>query len=141
MKNVTVKIYAITSKVSGAEVWRGEAISPEKAIWCMAMDAGYKSVADMNEASADDGSDLVVTEVNTLEIVSLFNGEERRRVSTTVEDFFVTSRSLAWGDGWGQCAIGTRAELEAVGGYQQAEGDDEWIIPMRQGYMFARVTE
>lgn len=63
MKNVTVKTYQIASKISGAVVWTGEAISPEKAIWCMALDAGYKSVEDMRAASQDDGSHLVVTQV------------------------------------------------------------------------------
>jgi len=62
-----------------------------------------------------------------MEIVSLFNGEERRaRAVTTIEEISRTSAELARGDGWGQRVRGTLEELREVGAWENQYGG--WLL-------------
>lgn len=99
----TWKTYSITSKTSGAEVWRGDAVSAERALWAMARDAGYSSHEEACKASGGDGSDLVVKEVGSLRedakvIVAVIAGEETALLVVAEEDKQLVYGAEDWRD-------------------------------------------
>jgi len=58
-----MKKFQISNTTSGADLGTYEAATREEALDAMARDAGYKSFAASCEVTGEDGSDLVVREV------------------------------------------------------------------------------